>query len=181
MPNVKKSKLTDNEVHAILKAAMPYRRDYLILKLLVNTGMRINELLRTTVRLVDFTRLVISIPAEHSKNKTPGEVLFNEDTSRFLRQWINDNRLKPQDRLFDLTPRAAQLMVKKYASAAGIDKMVTPHSFRHWFGTNVYKKYPDLYLVKSFLRQKSITSPEDYTHIVTDEMREWHAQLMKDF
>ena len=44
MPNVKKPKLTETEVKRLLDAAVENRQDWLILKLLVITGARINEL-----------------------------------------------------------------------------------------------------------------------------------------
>ena len=81
----------------------------------------------------------IYVPAERAKNGIEGWLLFNDDAKLHLRQWIADNKLKGADRLFKISGRAVEYSIKRYAQAAGIDKVVTPHSLRHFFGTEVYK------------------------------------------
>ena len=62
--------------------------------------------------------------------------------------------------------------VKKYVAAAGIEKNVSPHSFRHSFATHLIEGGADLRAVQDMLGHESITTTEIYTHLDTDFLRE---------
>ncbi|MEL6274796.1 MAG: site-specific tyrosine recombinase, partial [Bacteroidota bacterium] len=62
--------------------------------------------------------------------------------------------------------------VKKYAEAAGIEKQVSPHTFRHSFATHLIEGGADLRAVQDMLGHESITTTEIYTHLDTDFLRE---------
>ena len=49
-------------------------------------------------------------------------------------------------------------MVKKYSTAAGINKNITPHKFRKSFGTSLYNETGDIFLVAAALSHKSVTT-----------------------
>lgn len=181
MANVHKPLLTDMEIMELLKAAMPYRRDYLILKLLVNTGMRINELLLTRIKDIDMEARIITIPDTNSKNGDTGDVCFTVDTLPYLQQWINDNKLKDNALLFDLTPRRAQQFIKEYAASAGIQKVITPHSIRHWYATKFLRADVDRWRVKKFMRHRDIRSLQVYDHMVTRDMMSQYDDVMRGY
>lgn len=175
---VKRDKLTDAEARAILKAAEENRRDWLILRLYIQTGARLREILDATVGDIRWESRTIYVPPERSKNGEPGELLFNDNMETPLKQWVRDNKLKPNDRIFSITGRGFEYAIKRYVKAAGITKVVTPQSLRSFFGTAVYKVHPDMPLVARFLRQKTVSvADEHYVNIVTNEMREWHKKI----
>lgn len=62
--------------------------------------------------------------------------------------------------------------VKKYAAAAGIEKTVSPHTFRHSFATHLIEGGADLRAVQEMLGHESILTTEIYTHLDTDFLRE---------
>lgn len=62
--------------------------------------------------------------------------------------------------------------VKKYAAAAGIDKTVSPHTFRHSFATHLIEGGADLRAIQEMLGHESILTTEIYTHLDTDFLRE---------
>lgn len=62
--------------------------------------------------------------------------------------------------------------VKKYAAAAGIEKNVSPHTFRHSFATHLIEGGADLRAVQEMLGHESILTTEIYTHLDTDFLRE---------
>jgi integrase/recombinase XerD len=181
MANVNKPLLTDPEIMELLKAAMPYSRDYLMLKLLINTGMRINELLKTRVKDINLNDRIITIPATNSKNGDTGDVSFTVDTLPYLQQWITNNKLKDNSLLFDLSPRMAQYLIKKYAASAGIQKVITPHSLRHWYATKLLRADVERWRVKKFMRHKDMRSLEVYDHMVTHDMLKQYDEVMKGY
>lgn len=62
--------------------------------------------------------------------------------------------------------------VKKYAAAAGIEKNVSPHTFRHSFATHLIEGGADLRAVQDMLGHSSILTTEIYTHLDTAYLRE---------
>jgi integrase/recombinase XerD len=64
------------------------------------------------------------------------------------------------------------LVVKEAAAAAGLNKNVSPHTFRHSFATHLIEGGADLRAVQDMLGHESIITTEIYTHLDTDFLRE---------
>ena len=63
-------------------------------------------------------------------------------------------------------------IIKKLAEAAGIDKNVSPHTFRHSFATHLVEGGANLRAVQDMLGHESITTTEIYAHMDTQFLRE---------
>ena len=70
-----------------------------------------------------------------------------------------------------LTREMVFMLVKKWVVAAGIDKTVSPHTFRHSFATHLIEGGADLRAVQEMLGHESITTTEIYTHLDQDYLR----------
>lgn len=64
------------------------------------------------------------------------------------------------------------MIIKDLAKAAGIEKTVSPHTFRHSFATHLIEGGADLKAVQDMLGHESILTTEIYTHLDTDYLRE---------
>ncbi len=68
-------------------------------------------------------------------------------------------------------------VVKELAAAAGIQKNVSPHTFRHSFATHLIEGGADLKAVQDMLGHESILTTEIYTHLDTQFLRETILQF----
>jgi integrase/recombinase XerC len=70
-----------------------------------------------------------------------------------------------------LTERMVQILVRKYARAAGIDKDVHPHLLRHTFATHMLDGGADLRVVQELLGHSNLSTTQIYTHITQAQAR----------
>lgn len=69
------------------------------------------------------------------------------------------------------------LIIKKAVELAGIDKTVSPHTFRHSFATHLVEGGADLRAVQDMLGHESITTTEIYTHLDRSFLRDTLARF----
>ena len=64
------------------------------------------------------------------------------------------------------------LIIKSLVKTSGIDKNISPHTFRHSFATHLVEGGADLRAVQEMLGHESITTTEIYTHLDREYLRE---------
>jgi integrase/recombinase XerD len=69
------------------------------------------------------------------------------------------------------------MMIKDLAIITGLQKSISPHTFRHSFATHLIEGGADLRAVQEMLGHESITTTEIYTHLDRDYLK----QIIKDF
>ena len=68
-------------------------------------------------------------------------------------------------------------IIKDLVAKTGLNKTVSPHTFRHSFATHLIEGGADLRAVQDMLGHESITTTEIYTHLDRDYLK----QIIKDF
>lgn len=159
------------------------RRESLLLWLLINTGVRVSEL--CSLRVKDTPAVLGSLSIEVHKGKggksrnVPISEKFAEEIAEYIKSvrpltlpkryskqsldgWLFfDQRRKKYSRL------QVYRLVKKIAKKAGLQKSISPHSFRHRFATRTLEKNgKNIYEVKMYLGHSSISTTEKYLHLV---------------
>jgi integrase/recombinase XerD len=76
-------------------------------------------------------------------------------------------------------------MIKELANKAGINKNISPHTFRHSFATHLVENGADLRAVQQMLGHESILTTEIYTHLDTGflqyTIQQFHPRAKKDW
>jgi integrase/recombinase XerD len=68
-------------------------------------------------------------------------------------------------------------IIKRLAEELGLNKSISPHTFRHSFATHLIEGGADLRAVQEMLGHESITTTEIYTHLDRDYLK----QVITDF
>lgn len=152
-------------------------RDYAIITLLLTSGIRVSEMVGLNIDDISFQNYRIQITRKGGKRQY---IPLSDDTLDVLKEYLIIRKQispsLPEDAaaLFlstqktRMTTAAVQNMIKKFAKAAGIDKPITPHKLRKTYGTNLYNKTRDIYLVANALGHDSVTTTTKH-YVASDE------------
>ena len=179
--------LTEDAVSALLLAPDPSSdtgiRDRAILELLYAAGVRVRELTGLGLDDLDLHERSLRVTGKGNKQRL---VLFGEPAERALRTYLKSVRPRLARKLGDkalflnrdggrLSPRAVELLVRKYATAAGIDERAYPHLLRHSFATHMLDGGADVRIVQELLGHSSASTTQIYTHVTEQRQRQTYT------
>ncbi len=179
--------LNEDERKAILNQAnkryITGHRNKVMMQIMFNLGLRLAEVINLKWDDVDFLSEILMIREGKGMKDRTLYVKDNnwrgEDDKKALQDW-KDRQVKELGYLPEfvftsmsknakgkqLQPRYIQDMISRYAKRAGIKKNVSPHTLRHSFATDLYRKIKDPVTVKNALGHSSITTTMIYVHLV---------------
>jgi tyrosine recombinase XerC len=171
--------LTETETAALLDASGKENffslRDSAIMELLYSSGIRVHEITSLDIRGVDFVNEEIKVLGKGSKERivpVGGKALeVLKDYIRELRVFSAGEPLFINKNKGRLTPRAVEMMIRKYALKAGIQKKVTPHTLRHSFATHLLNRGADLRSVQEMLGHANLSTTQIYTHLSINKLK----------
>ncbi|MBQ9661046.1 MAG: tyrosine recombinase XerD [Bacteroidales bacterium] len=170
--------LSVGEVSAILEsvAGSDWRalRDRAILEILYGCGLRVSEACGLLISHVYLQEGFLRVVGKGDKERL---VPLGEMAADAFRRYL-EARPQAAEPAFDdvaflnkngrpLSRVAVFNLVKQQALAAGVNKEISPHTFRHSFATHLIENGADLRVVQEMLGHESILSTEIYTHIDT--------------
>ncbi len=152
-------------------------RDYAILVLFLNCGLRLSELVG--INLSDIRGDTLTVMGKGKKERT---IYLNQacleaiDAYRRIRpvEGVKDkDALFLSERKQRISPKTVQYLVKKYIAAAGLDtRKYSTHKLRHTAATLMYKHgNVDIRALQSILGHESISTTEIYTHLDDQQLR----------
>ena len=127
-PFIESIKYLDRENWQKLFSCIDNYRDKLIISMLYDTGMRVGELTKVEIKDIAFQESFIRISAENTKTKFGRTIYVPQELLSNIRAFMKLNKIK-NGRLFQLTTRRIQQLLKKYSKLAGVK--ATPHTLRH--------------------------------------------------
>ena len=180
--------LNIQEVEKLLEApnisSLFGQRDRAMLELLYSCGLRVSELINLSYHNINIKEEFIRIHGKGNKERIlpMGEIAIDYLTAYELNSRPILLKNDQSDSYF-LSNRGKAMsrqnffyIIKAYATQAGIDKPLSPHSLRHAFATHLVQKGADLRSVQLMLGHSDISSTQLYTHIQNAQLKAQHEK-----
>ena len=178
--------LSLEEAQALLKAVLedeesPFLdRDYAIITLFLNCGMRLSELVGINKADISADLSTIRVVGKGAKervlylNTACKDAIVSHLTVQNKRLDIKDTNALFLSRLGTrISVKTVQWMVKKYLERAGLEnKKMSVHKLRHTAATLMYRTGKvDVRVLKDILGHEQLNTTQIYTHVSDDSMR----------
>lgn len=160
------------------KGDLNYQRDYCLLTLLLNCGMRLSEV--KNIKINDIKDDVLTIVGKGDKER---KVYLNQNCLFSINQYLNirnDSKclIKDSEYLFlsshnrNISKNRIEIIVKKYIAQAGMDadKLHT-HSMRASFATMNWKNGADIVTLAKAMGHASIDTTKLYVNVDENDLR----------
>ena len=152
-------------------------RDYAILTLFLNCGLRLSELVG--INISNIRNDTLRVIGKGDKERT---IYLNNACIEAIERYKKvrpNNRVKDKNALFlserkqRISPKTVQYLVKKYIRAAGLDtERYSTHKLRHTAATLMYKHgNVDINALQHILGHESISTTEIYTHVDNSQLK----------
>jgi len=157
------------------------QRNKLMVKLMLNAGLRLAETLDLEWPNLDTERGVLTV--KNGKGGKDRRLFLSPSFCSQLDLWRNEQKewLKIEtapNYVFTtsnntrINPRYVRAMVKRQCEKANLPSWVHPHTLRHTFATDLYRKTKDIRMVQKALGHADLSTTMIYTHIVDDDLKE---------
>ena len=155
-------------------------RNKAILEVLYGCGLRVTELISLRISNIHYESEYIKVIGKGNKERI---VPIGASALKFIKIYIEESRVHIsikkgfEDYIFlnrggtGLSRISVFTMIKALALKAGINKSISPHTFRHSFATHLIEGGADLRAVQEMLGHSSITTTEIYTHLDRDYLK----------
>ena len=181
LPDVLTLQEIDDLINAIDLATAEGQRNRAIIEVLYSCGLRVSELCSLRLSDLYLKEQFIRVTGKGGKQRlvpiSPRAIAeleaYFEDRNRIEIKpgyedyiFISERLKKPLSRI------TVFHIIKEAVEYTGIEKCVSPHTFRHSFATHLLEGGANLRVIQAMLGHESISTTEIYTHIDTTRLRE---------
>jgi len=184
LPTTLPKAITVEQMSGLLEASrgeeLAQMRDRALLELLYATGARISEAVDLTVDDV-LDADVVRLTGKGSKQRMV-------PLGRYAREAVDDYLVRARPELSRrgratpalflgvrggrLSRQSAWLVIRAVAEKAGLDREISPHTFRHSFATHLLAGGADVRVVQELLGHASVATTQIYTLVTADTLRD---------
>ncbi|WP_179385513.1 site-specific tyrosine recombinase XerD [Allomuricauda sp. ARW1Y1] len=189
--------LSETEINSLIAAidlSKPEgERNRAIIETLYGCGLRVSELINLKLSDLYFDEDFIQVTGKGNKQRF---VPISGINQKYINIYRNEVRVhlpiqKEHEDIVFLNRRGKQLtramiftIVKQLAEKVGLQKNISPHTFRHSFATHLLENGADLRAIQQMLGHESITTTEVYMHVnrshLSKVLNEFHPRRKKD-
>lgn len=145
-----------------------HRRNKLMFMMLLDTGLRISELL--SIKASDINYKNKSITVKETKSKEYRRVLFTSETSEYLARYVLE--LNIREYLFinfetrkPLRADSVETICRRIQHIMGIKQSISPHKWRHTFASNFIEADGNVFVLKKLLGHHDISTTQIYVKV----------------
>ncbi|KFZ27419.1 MAG: Tyrosine recombinase XerD [Candidatus Izimaplasma bacterium HR2] len=159
------------------------KRNKLMFMLLLDTGLRISELLSIQIDNIDFSSRMIYVTK--TKSKEHRNVLFTYKTQEVLSSFIERNNITNYI-FINLKTRkllrldSIQTICQKIMRLGNIKKSITPHKWRHTFASNFNDKNGNIFVLQKLLGHKKISTTQIYVTVSMKKVIEEYSRVVEN-
>ncbi|OME86942.1 integrase [Paenibacillus sp. FSL A5-0031] len=176
---------TDEDVLKLLSApnkrVYTGHRDYCMMLILIDGGLRVKELTSLKISDIDFKLRQVTVRAEVSKTKTTRVIPLSQRTVKEIEKLIEYMNVEENDYLW-LTQFGERYfgdtfakMLKLYAKRVGVTgARVSPHTFRHYMAVKFLRGGGDPIALARILGHTSLNMTQVYVRYTGTDLREQH-------
>lgn len=155
-------------------------RDYCIITLFLNCGLRLSELCGINISKIRDDTLTVIGKGNKERTVYLNNACLDAINSYLPVRSLNKDKIIDKDALFisrshtRLNKRTVEIMVKKFITLAGLDyNKFSPHKLRHTAATLMYKYgNVDIRSLQKILGHTSVATTQIYTHVDNEKLRE---------
>jgi site-specific recombinase XerD len=154
-----------------LLSVIDNKRDFAIVTLFLNSGLRLSELVN--INTDDIQGDILTVIGKGNKERTiylNDSVLLAIDDYMTCRKDLNDKALFISNRKMRMTAKGIESMLDKYLALAGLKG--SPHKLRHTAATLMYQSGTDIRALQEILGHESVATTQIYTHIDNKQLKE---------
>ena len=180
--------LSDEDMKKLLskfdKSYFTEHRDYVMIMLMLDSGMRLGECSTLLVTDLELARKRINLRAEETKGRKDRTVYFSPRTESVLRRWLQfKDRYVESDYLFPIKEHGGSIGVgnfesnfKKYINRAGLNEDYCPHCLRNNFAKRCLMNGMDIFTLSKILGHSSVQVTEQaYLDLSDDDIsKQYH-------
>lgn len=144
----------------------------LLIFLLIDTGVRVNELLNIKVKNINFFNNTILL--ETTKTKMNRIVPFTNATSIILKEYLVNHH---QEMLFTIKYSAVSSLFDRIKNILGLTKF-HPHMLRHTLASKLHKNGVSVIMIKEIMGHTNVTTTERYIHFDIEDLLSCYNQAI---
>ena len=180
LPDVLTMEEIDNLIEAIDLDKSEGQRNKAMLETLYSCGLRVSELVNLKLSNLFFDQGFIKVEGKADKERlVPVSQRAIDEITAYLNGYRKRLKVsKESENILFLNRRGKKLsrvmiftIIKNLAEKIGLEKKISPHTFRHSFATHLINGGADLRAVQEMLGHESILTTEIYTHLDKDFLK----------
>jgi len=186
LPDTLEEKEINDLIEAIDLSKAEGERNRAILETLYGCGLRVSELVQLRISDLFFEEDFIKVTGKGNKQRF---VPISSINKKYISIYKNEIRVHmkiakgAEDFVFlnrrgkPLTRAMIFTIIRQLSEKIGLDKKISPHTFRHSFATHLLRNGADLRAIQQMLGHESITTTEVYVHLNRDDLAKTLAEF----
>lgn len=180
LPDILSMEEIDSLIDAVDLEKPEGQRNKAMLETLYSCGLRVSELVNLKLTNLYFDEGYVKIEGKADKERlVPVSNRAVDEINKYLNGYRKSLKIhKESENILFLNRRGKKLsrvmvftIIKNLADKVGLEKKISPHTFRHSFATHLINGGADLRAVQEMLGHESILTTEIYTHLDRDYLK----------